>query len=144
MHLLIPFDLVATDSRVPQDAFDVDPASERAIRYAFETYGDAAALEVTAIHLRTDTIDLEENLGAAEIQSIADELDVSVDISIHSVRDADSLEALQSAVLEFIDSSDVDTVVVGYESDSFDDVVFSGSTPARILDECAVPVVLVP
>ena len=144
MHLLIPFDLVPTDSRVPQDAFDVGPASERAIRYAFDIYGDASALEVTAIHLQTGTIDLEENLGAADMQSIADELGVSVDISIHSVRDADSLEALQSAVLEFIDSSDVDTVVMGYERDSFDDVVFSGSTPARILDERAVPVVLVP
>lgn len=143
MHMLIPFDLVPVDSRVPQDAFDVGPASERAIRYAFETYGDAA-LEVTAVHLRTDTIDLEENLGAAEIRSIADELGVSAEVSIHSVRDADSLEALQSAVLEFIGASDVDTVVVGYESDSFDDVVFSGSTPTRILDECAVPVVLVP
>jgi len=94
MHLLIPFDLVPTDSRVPQDAFDVAPASERAIRYAFETYGDAAGLEVTTVHLRTDTIDLEENLGAADVRSIADELGVSVDVSIHSVRDLDSLEAL--------------------------------------------------
>ena len=143
MHILLPFDLVPADSRVPQDAFDVTPASERAIRYAFETYG-RHELAVTTIHLTTDTIDLEENLGAAEIRSIAEELGVSIEVSIHSVRDVDSLEALQAEILDFLATADVETVVVGYEPSSFDDVVFSGSTPARILDECSVPVVLVP
>ena len=68
---------------------------------------------------------------------------MSVDVSIHSARGVDSLEALRSAVIELVESADVAAVVVGHEPNSFDDVVFAGSTPARTLDECAVPIVLV-
>lgn len=144
MHLLIPFDIVPTDSRVPQDAFGVAPASERAIRYAFETYGREDDLRVTAVHLSTDAIDLEENLGAAEIRAIADESGVTAEVSIHSVRGAGSIEELQREVLDLIETADVETVVMGYEEDSFADAVFAGSTPERILAERNVPVVLVP
>lgn len=144
MHLLIPFDITPTDSRVPQDAFGVAPASERAIRYAFETYGRHEELRVTAVHLSTDAIDLEENLGAAEIRAIADELGVDAQVSIHSVRDVDSIDALQQSVLDLVETTDVEAVVMGYEEDSFADAVFSGSTPERILEERATPVVLVP
>jgi nucleotide-binding universal stress UspA family protein len=38
----------------------------------------------------------------------------------------------------------VDTVVMGYEDGSFDDAIFAGSTPQRLLEEQHVPVVLVP
>ncbi|MBB6644859.1 universal stress protein [Halobellus ruber] len=144
MHLLIPFDIVPTDSRVPQDAFGVAPASERAIRYAFETYGRHDELRVTAVSLSTDAIDLEENLGAADIRSIADELDVNAEVSVHSVQDADSIEALQREVLDLIGTDGVDAVVMGYEEDTFADAVFAGSTPERVLEERATPVVLVP
>jgi nucleotide-binding universal stress UspA family protein len=144
MHLLIPFDIVPTESRVPQDAFGVAPASERAIRYAFETHGRHGDLRVTAVTLSTDAIELEENLGAADIRSIADELGVDADISIHSVQDADSIEALQREVLDLIETNDIEAVVMGYEEDTFADAVFAGSTPERVLEEQATPVVLVP
>jgi nucleotide-binding universal stress UspA family protein len=144
MHLLIPFDLVPTDSQVPQDAFGVAPASERAIRYAFETYGCHGDLRVTAVHLATDTIDLEENLGAADMRAIADDLGVDAEVSVHSVQGVDSMASLQQEVLDLVETTDVETVVVGYEEDSFADAVFSGSTPERVLEEQNTPVVLVP
>jgi nucleotide-binding universal stress UspA family protein len=144
MHLLLPFDIVPTDSQVPQDAFGVAPASERAIRYAFETYGRHDDLRVTALHLSTDAIDLEENLGAAEMRAIADELGVDVDISVHSAQGVDSVEDVQREALDLVETAGVETVVMGYEDGSFDDAIFSGSTPQRLLEEQHVPVVLVP
>ena len=144
MNLLIPFDIVPTESQVPQDAFGVAPASERAIRYAFGTYGRTDDLQVTAVNLATDTIDLEENLGAAEMRAIADTLEVDVEIAVHSMQGVDSIEALQREVLDLVDTADIDTVVMGYEEDSFADAVFLGSTPERLLEEQHTPVVLVP
>jgi nucleotide-binding universal stress UspA family protein len=144
MNLLIPFDIVPTDSQVPQDAFGVAPASERAVRYAFETYGRHDDLRVTAVHLSTDTIGLEENIGAAEMRAIADELGVDSEISVHSVQGVDSMADLRREVLELVETTDVETVVMGYEEESFADAVFSGSTPERVLEEQNIPVVLVP
>lgn len=144
MHLLIPFDIVPVDSRVPQNALGVAPASERAIRYAFETYGRHDDLRVTAVQLSTDTIDLEENIGAAEMRAIADDLGVTADVSVHSVQDVDSMAALRQEILDLVAGGAVDTVVIGYEEQSFGEAVFSGSTPERILEERDTPVVLVP
>ncbi len=144
MNLLIPFDIVPIESQVPQDAFGVAPASERATRYAFETFGRHDDLRVTAVHLATDTIDLEENLGAAEMRAIADDLGVDAEVSVHSVQGIDSIEELQREVLDLVETADIETVVLGYEEDSFADAVFSGSTPERILEERDTPVVLVP
>ena len=76
MHLLLPFDIVPVETQVPQSAFGVTPASERAVRYAFDVFGVRGDLQVTAVELSTETISLEENLGVAEIQSIADEAGV--------------------------------------------------------------------
>jgi nucleotide-binding universal stress UspA family protein len=144
MHLLIPFDIVPIDSLVPQSAFGVAPVSERAIRYAFDVYGKTGALRVTAVHFATDTIDLEENMGAAQMRTIADEMGVDADVTIHSVQDVGSMAELREEILEFVAGSDVETVVMGYEESSFDEAVFSGSTPERLLEERDVPVVLVP
>ena len=144
MNLLIPFDIVPTDSQVPQDAFGVAPASERAVRHAFETYGRHDDLRVTAVHLSTDTIGLEENIGAAEMRAIADELGVDPEISVHSVQGVDSMADLRREVIELVETTDVETVVMGYEEESFTDAVFSGSTPERVLEEQHIPVVLVP
>jgi nucleotide-binding universal stress UspA family protein len=144
MHLLIAFDVVPIDSQVPQSALGVAPASERAIRYAFDVYGGQDDLEVTAVHFATDTIDLEENMGAAEMRAIADEMGVTVDVSIHSVQDVASMEALRQEILDLVAETDVEAVVMGYEDQSFADAVFSGSTPERLLEERGVPVVLVP
>ena len=144
MNLMIPLEIVPTASRVPQDAFGVAPASERAARYAFGAYGRTDDLQVTVVNLAIDAIDLEENLGAAEMRAIADTLDVDVEISIHSMQDVDSIEGLQQEVIDLIDTASIDTVVMGYEEGSFADAVFSGSMPDRLLEEQHTPVVLVP
>ncbi|RLM59683.1 universal stress protein [Halobellus sp. Atlit-31R] len=144
MHLLLPFDIVPVESQVPQSAFGVTPASERAVRYAFDVFGGRDGLEVTAIELSTETISLEENLGVAEIRSIATEVGVDADVAKHSVIGVDSMAALRAEILDVVDSEDVDTVVMGYRDGSFADAAFSGSTPERILETRGVPVVLVP
>lgn len=141
MHVLVAFDIVPVESRVP---FGVTPASERAIEYTLEVFGTHEGLSVTAVQLSTETIDLEENVGVAEIRSMADELGVSAEIEGHSVRGADSMAELRGEILEFVERADVDTVVLGYEERSFVESVFSGSTPDEILEKRGVPVVLVP
>ncbi|MFB6091023.1 MAG: universal stress protein [Halobellus sp.] len=144
MHLLLPFDIVPVESRVPQSAFGVSPASERAVRYTFDVFGGRDDLRVTAVELSAETISLEENLGVAEIRSMAAERGVDAEIRQHSVTDVESMAALREEILDIVGSESVDTVVMGYEDESFDDAAFSGSTPARILEERDVPVVLVP
>ncbi|RLM90117.1 hypothetical protein D3D02_04875 [Halobellus sp. Atlit-38R] len=144
MHLLLPFDIVPVETQVPQSAFGVTPASERAVRYAFDVFGGRGDLQVTAVELSTETISLEENLGVAEVRSIADEEGVDADVSKHSVTDVGSMAALLREILDIVERGDVDTVVMGYEDGSFADAAFSGSTPDRILEERSVPVVLVP
>lgn len=143
MRLLIPFDIVPVDTRVPQSALGVAPASERAIRYALDVVGDDE-VQVTALHFATETIDLEENMGAAEIRMIADKLGVAADVDIHSVQDVDSMAGLREEILRVVEEEGIDTVVMGYEDRSFADSVFSESTPARILEDQDTPVVLVP
>ena len=144
MNLMIPLEIVPTASRVPQDAFGVAPASERAARYAFGAYGRTDDLQVTVLNLAIDAIDLEGNLGAAEMRAIADIMDVDVEIFIHPMQDVDSTEGLQQEVVDLIDTASIDTVVMGYEEGSFADAVFSGSMPDRLLEEQHTPVVLVP
>jgi nucleotide-binding universal stress UspA family protein len=144
MHLLLPFDIVAVESRVPQSAFGVSPTSERAVRYAFEVFGRHDDLSVTAVELSAESISLEENLGMADIRSIATELDADAEVSQYSVTDVDSMASLRRAILNIVEAEGVDTVVMGYGSESFADTAFSGSTPARILEDRDVPVVLVP
>ena len=52
MHLLLPFDIVPVETQVPQSAFGVTPASERAVRYAFDVFGGQGDLQVTAASYR--------------------------------------------------------------------------------------------
>ncbi|SDX58846.1 universal stress protein [Halobellus clavatus] len=144
MHLLLPFDIVPVESRVPQSAFGVSPTSERAVRYAFEVFGRHDDLSVTAVELSAETISLEENLGVADIRSLANERDVDADIRQHSVTDVDSMASLREEILDIVETEDVDAVVMGYEEASFDDAAFAGSTVEQVLAERGVPVVLVP
>ena len=144
MHILLPFDIVPVDSRVPQSAFGFSPSSERAVEYALAVYGAHDPLEVTAIHLSADSIDLEENIGAADIEKLADDLGVSVEVSIESVTDVTSMGEIRQKMLDIVQSSDIDAVVIGYTEDSFTDSVFSNSTPHQILEREECPVVFVP
>jgi nucleotide-binding universal stress UspA family protein len=144
MHILLPFDIVPVDSRIPQSAFGFSPSSERAVEYALEAYGAHDQLEVTAIHLSADSIDLEENIGAADIENLAENLNVSVDVTVESVTDVESMSETRQRILDIVEQSDIDTVVIGYTEDSFIDSVFSNSTPQRILERDECPVVLVP
>jgi nucleotide-binding universal stress UspA family protein len=144
MHILFPFDIVPVDSRVPQSAFGFSPSSERAVKYALEAYCEHDHLEVTAIHLSADSIDLEENIGGADIERLADESDVSVDVTIKSVTDFDSMGEIRQEILDIVEETDIDTVVIGYTEDSFLDSVFSNSTPHQILERKECPVVFVP
>lgn len=144
MHILLPFDIVPVDSQVPQSAFGFTPTSERAVTYALETFGARDGLEVTAIHLSADSIDLEENIGAADIRRLADDLGVSVEVSIESVTDVGSMSEVRQRIVSIVEGSDVDTVVIGYTEDSFIGSVFSDSTPQQILEQEHCPVVFVP
>ncbi|WP_311172051.1 universal stress protein [Halobellus ordinarius] len=144
MRLLIPFDIVPVETQVPQSAFGVAPASERAVRYALEIFGDHDDLEIIAVQLTADTIDLEENMGVAEMRKIADELGANAEISMHSVQDLESMADLRQEILDIVAQEDIETVVMGYEEDSFADAMFTGSTPEQILEERKTPVVLVP
>lgn len=144
MHILLAFDIVPVDSQVPQSAFGFSPSSERAVNYALEAYGAHDQLDVTAIHLSADSIDLEENIGAADIRRRAEELDVTVDVTIESVTDVESMTEVRRRVLNIVEQSDIDTVVIGYTEKSFLDSVFSSSTPNQILEREACPVVFVP
>jgi nucleotide-binding universal stress UspA family protein len=144
MHVLIGFDIVAEERRVPQAVYGVAPASERAIRYALETFGGDEPFRVTAVHLSTDSISLEENTGAAEIRERAGELGVPVTVEIHSVEGVETMAALRRDVLDLVGSADVDVVVMGYESESFAEAPFTESTPHGVLEEHGTPVVLVP
>jgi hypothetical protein len=46
MDLLLPFDIVPVDSRVPQGALGVAPTSERAIRYALGVFSGSTPAEI--------------------------------------------------------------------------------------------------
>ena len=144
MHVLLPFNIVPVESQVPQSAFGFSPSSERVVEYTLATYGGHDQLEVTAIHLSADSIDLEENIGAADIERLADDMDVSVDVTVESVTDAGSMSEIRQRMLEVVRESDIDTVVIGYTEESFMDTVFSDSTPQQILEREECPVVLVP
>lgn len=144
MHVLVPFDIVPVESLVPQAAFGFSPASERVVRYALETFGGDDDLQVTAIHLSADTINIEENMGAVEIRSLADELGVSVEVSIESVTDITSMSQVKERIRETVQAEDIDTVVIGYAENTFADASFADSTAQKLLEEDSVPVVLVP
>lgn len=144
MHVLIPFDIVETETTVPQAVYGVAPVSERAIRYTYETLGGDEEFRVTAVHLSTDTISLEENMGAAEMRAIADEMGVPVEVEIHSVQDADTMAELRRTVVDLVGEGDIDTVVMGYGEASFDEAAFTESTPHAILEEEETPVLFVP
>jgi nucleotide-binding universal stress UspA family protein len=144
MHILIPFDIVPVDSQVPQSAFGFSPSSERVVEYALEAYGGHDHLDVTAIQLSTNSISLEENIGAADIRALADDFGVSVDVTIESVQDAESMSEIRRKMLGIVEQSDIDTVLVGYAEDAFADSIFSQSTPQQILEREECPVVFVP
>jgi nucleotide-binding universal stress UspA family protein len=129
---------------VPQSAFGFSPSSERVVEYALDAYGAHDSLEVTAIHLSADSIDLGENIGAVDIERMVEERDVPVDVSIESVAGVESMSEIRQKMLDVVGRSDIDTVVIGYAEESFLDSVFSESTPQRILEQHGCPVVFVP
>jgi nucleotide-binding universal stress UspA family protein len=114
------------------------------VEYALDAYGAHDSLEVTAIHLSADSIDLGENIGAVDIERMVEERDVPVDVSIESVAGVESMSEIRQKMLDVVGRSDIDTVVIGYAEESFLDSVFSESTPQRILEQHGCPVVFVP
>lgn len=144
MHVLIPFDIVPVESRVPQSAFGFAPVSKNAVKYALDVYGTDGDLRITAAQLSTDTISLEENIGAAKIRSLADEMNVSVTVEIHSMQNVDSQAAIRDEIAKIVEREDIDTVVMGYGEDPFAEAEFQRSTAHAVLQNHDTPVVLVP
>jgi len=141
MHVLIPFDIVPVSKRVP---FGVAPASEHAMRYAIETFGPHEDARVTAVHLASDDDGLPGTIGASEIESMATRHDVDVETNVRTAENAGSMDAIRTGILEIIEETDVDIVVMGYEEKSFVDSVFHDSTASRVLESHGIPVTLVP
>jgi nucleotide-binding universal stress UspA family protein len=141
VHVLIPFDIVPVSKHVP---FGVAPASERAVTYAIEVFGQQDDASITAVNLSAPDDDLPADIGASEIQAIADDHGVAVSTETRSLQNADSMDAIRRAILDIVETEDVDAVVMGYEEKSFVDEVFHESTANRILETHDVPVTLVP
>ncbi|GAB7091316.1 hypothetical protein JCM18237_15870 [Halorubrum luteum] len=142
MHVLLPFDIVPEARR--SEPFGVAPASERAVTYAIDVLGNDQELEITAVHLSTDSINIEENIGAARIRKMAESHGVDAEVRTQSIADADTMADLREAIVRIVERETVDTVVMGYDEDAFDIASFEGSTPDRILADEETPVVLVP
>jgi nucleotide-binding universal stress UspA family protein len=141
MHVLVPFDIVPVSRRVP---FGVAPASERAVRYATRVFGPHDGVRITAVHLSSAAGDLPENVGVSEIRRIADEQGVPVEANVRSLGDATSMAAIRAGILDIVEESGVDAVVMGYEEKSFVEELFEDSTASRVLEDHGVPVTLVP
>ncbi len=141
MHVLIPFDIVPVSERVP---FGVAPASERAVRYALDAFGPHDDVQVTAVHLARSGDELPGTIGASEIEAMAAEGDVDVETDVRTIEGADSMAAIRAGILDILEETDVDVVVMGYEEKSFVDSVFQDSTANRVLKSHGVPVTLVP
>lgn len=141
MHVLIPFDIVPVSKRVP---FGVAPVSERAVRYALDAFGPHEGVRITAVHLTSPDDEFPADIGASEIESLAADYDVSVTCDIRTLEDTSSMEAIRRGILDILDETDVDVVVMGYEEKSFIESMFRGSTADRVLENYDIPVTLVP
>jgi nucleotide-binding universal stress UspA family protein len=141
MHVLVPFDIVPVSRRVP---FGVAPPSERAVRYAASVFGPQDDAQITAVHLATDVGDVSETIGRGEIERVAQEEGVPVEVSVRSLEGADSMAAIRTGILDIVAESGVDAVVMGYEEKSFVEELFHESTASRVLEDHGVPVTLVP
>jgi nucleotide-binding universal stress UspA family protein len=70
--------------------------------------------------------------------------DVDVETNVRTAENAGSMDAIRTGILEIIEETDVDIVVMGYEEKSFVDSVFHDSTASRVLESHGIPVTLVP
>ncbi|GEM_PF-1058805 len=124
--------------------FDIQPVSERAVRATLRLFGEHEDVHVIAAHMSASE-ETPAQVAASEIESLGEKYDATVKAEIRLIKHgSESKAAVRTAITEIVDTSDIDLVVLGYESKSLLDRVLESDTAERMLQTHEIPVLLVP
>ena len=134
-------------------AFDGTPLSERALRYAFETFPDASVTSIYVIDPVDSVIDVEAGgLPVAEewydnAQDRANSIHATAtDLAAAHGTDLDTVTEIgrpATAILDYAGENDVDQIVIGSHGRSGVDRVLLGSVAERVTRRAQIPVAVV-
>ncbi|ELZ88311.1 universal stress protein [Haloferax sulfurifontis] len=134
-------------------AFDASPLSERALRYALDTFPDAAITSIYVIDPVDSVIDVEAGgLPVAEdwydnaqerastVHTAATDLAAKLGTEIDTVTE---VGRPATTILEYADDNDVDQIVIGSHGRSGIDRVLLGSVAETVTRRAQIPVTVV-
>lgn len=134
-------------------AFDGSPLSERALRYAVDTFPDAAIVSIYVINPIDSIVDVEVGgLPVAEdwyddAQERAASIHATAtDIAAEHGLDLDTVTEIGNparAILAYADDNDVDQIVIGSHGRSGIDRMFLGSVAETVTRRAQIPVTVV-
>jgi nucleotide-binding universal stress UspA family protein len=123
--------------------FRVAPSGEGALRYLVETYGDDPSVTVTAIHFTDRDPDPPANVATKEIESKSDKHAFEVETVVKRLS-KETKASVRDGIIAETNARDSDLVVLGHELSSFFDRARGKRVEDRLLEECRVPVTIVP
>lgn len=123
--------------------FRVAPSGEGALRYLIEAHGTDERVTVTAINFTDDPSDQPADIAAHEIVSKGAKQAFEIESVVERLPKLSKSNVRNGIVKEATDRN-VDLVVLGHELSSLFDRVTGRRVEDRLLNECGVPVTLVP
>ncbi len=124
--------------------FTIAPVSERAVRTTLDLFGDREDVHIIAAHITTREKTAAQ-IAASEIESLGSEADATVEAEIKTISKRSlSKPVIRAAIIELVETADIDLVVLGYESKPLFDRVLESDTTGRLLQSHEIPVLLVP
>jgi nucleotide-binding universal stress UspA family protein len=129
MHVLVPFRVASS--------------GEGALRYLVEAYGDDDSVTVTALHFTDRDADQPADIATREIDSKGDKHACQVDTVVTRPPEL-TKENVGDGIISEVEARNVDLVVLGHELSSVFDRAWGRRVEDRLLEECAIPVTIVP
>ncbi len=123
--------------------FRVSPSGEGALRYLVEVHGSDESITVTAINFTDDPHDRAAEIAAGEIDSKGRKHAFNVESVVRHLPELNK-DNVRAGIIEETNDREIDLVVLGHELSSFFDRVRGRRVEDRLLNECGVPVTLVP
>lgn len=126
--------------------FDLEPASERAVRFAIESYS-GTPINIHAVHFTDKQNDTVSATIDSAINNIVTEEEFEEDeivTKIVQTQTRDDEKQIADEIVTYAEQHDIDQIVVGHKQKSRLDKLLKNSATSYLVKERTTPVTLVP
>lgn len=128
--------------------FDLTPVSERAVKFALEEYANDGSAEIHAVHFNKSKHSTVEDIINKTVKEFAEEKEFTKGELVVEVEEreenVDESPTAGDVILQYIEESDVDHVVMGQHNKPWYKNIIKDSASDKVADKSSIPVTLVP